>query len=62
MKIVFALAGREPFVFDADFGCRFVLERVQGRPAEDAEVGIGMPLANAAFLSSPNVTSSCQCK
>ena len=46
-EIGFVPGSGEAFVLDPDFARRFVLQHCQCRAAEDAEVGVGMSLADA---------------
>ena len=42
--------GGEAFIFDADFECRLIFEQAQCGPAENAEVRVGVALAEAALI------------
>ena len=47
-EIVVIPAGGEPFRLHSDLLALLVLQQAQGHPADDGEVGVGMPLPDPA--------------
>ena len=43
-------AGGEAFVLDTDAGRRFLLQQTERRATQDAEVCVGVPIANAGLV------------